>query len=387
MSRFGDGVLSVALPLLVLMATRSATDMGVVVAARLLPTVVFLLLGGAVTDRVSRRLAMVVSDVSRALIAVVLGILAVVGGLNFTELVVGSILFGLFDALFYPASTALLPDIVAPEHLAASNSLNRISGTLLGGLLGPLVGGVVASTIGVSWALIIDAGTFVASASCLLLMRPTARPVTTQTNVVREIIEGLSYCRKTPWLIWTITVAGVANALVFSPTAVMLPLLFKRVLHVSNFMVGVGFAALGLGGMLGGLVMLAIARPRARVRVMWLSWASAAGLGVAFGLSTSAWVASFVALGSGGLLTVGNILWDSLLQSEVPTEILGRVSSVDWTFSLGLSPIGVGIAGAVSGVVGIRATIVAPAIAVVIVAVGVLVGVRSLTAIDRTTAY
>ena len=185
-----------------------------------------------------------------------LGILAVLGGLNFTELVVGSVLFGLFDALIYPASTALLPDIVASEHLTASNSLNRISGTLLGGLFGPLVGPVVASTIGVSWALIIDAGTFVVSASCLLLMRATARPLTTQTNVVREIIEGLSYGRKMPRLIWIISVAGLANALVFSPTAVMLPSLFKRVLHVSNFMVGVGFAALGLGGMLGGIVRL-----------------------------------------------------------------------------------------------------------------------------------
>ena len=80
-------------------------------------------------------------------------------------MVVGAVIFGLFDALFYPASTALLPDVVTGEHLTASNSLNRILGnTGRADCSGPLVGGVIASTIGVSWSLVIDASTFVVSA-------------------------------------------------------------------------------------------------------------------------------------------------------------------------------------------------------------------------------
>jgi hypothetical protein len=109
----------------------------------------------------------------------------------------------------------------------------------------------------------------------------------------------------------------------------------------------------------------------------------AAVLSVVFGLMNSAWLASSIALGMGALLMVGNILWDSLVQSEVPTGILGRVSSVDWTFSLGLSPIGVAVAGALSGVVGVRATIVVPGIVVSNVALVLLVSMRSITAIDR----
>ena len=105
MSQFGDGIISVALPLLVLEVTRNATDLGLVVAARLVPTVVFLLLGGVITDRVSRRLAMLTSDASRAAITASLGVLGLSGSLNLTELLVGSILFGTFDALFYPSST------------------------------------------------------------------------------------------------------------------------------------------------------------------------------------------------------------------------------------------------------------------------------------------
>ena len=124
-SQFGDGVLNVALPLLVLAITTTAADMGLVVAARLVPTVLFLLLGGAVTDRVSRRLAALTSDAARAVITAVMGVLAIGGHLAMSGLLVGSFLFGLFDALFYPASTALLPEIVAPGELTAANSVPR----------------------------------------------------------------------------------------------------------------------------------------------------------------------------------------------------------------------------------------------------------------------
>ncbi len=382
-SQFGDGILSVALPLLVLAITNNATDLGLVVAARLVPTVVCLLLGGVVTDRVSRRLAMLTPDASRAVVTASMGLLALSGSLDFTRLLVGSILFGIFDALFYPASTALLPDLISAEHLTTSNSLSRFSGSLAGGLIGPIAGGVIASTIGTSWSLIIDAGTFVVSAGCLLVMRPTSRPESSGHSMVVEIKEGLSYCRTTPWIFWTIGVAGLANALVFSPSAVLLPLLFKRVLHAPNWMVGVGFAAIGLGGLVGAAIMIVIPRPKARIRTMWLVWATAPILAVLFGLARSAWLASFIVFAVGGLLMVGNILWESLMQSEVPKEILGRVSSVDWMFSLGLSPVGVAVAGVVSGTIGVRATIIVPSTVVGLLSLLPLVFVRSITSIDR----
>ena len=295
----------------------------------------------------------------------------------------GAVLFGLFDALFYPASTALVPEVVAVEHLTSSNSLNRFSGTLANGLAGPLVSGVIASTIGVSWSLVIDAATFVVSGASLLIMHPTPRPSASGATMLGDIRAGLAYCRRTPWLIWSIAVAGLANALVFSPSAIMVPLLFKHVLHAPNWMVGVGFAAVGLGGLLGALIMMARPASRARTRTMWLAWTLAPLFSILLGLSRSAWFASACAFVIGALLIVGNILWDSLMQSEVPADILGRVSSVDWTVSLGFSPLGVAFAGVIAGVIGVRATIIAPGIVVSVIGVAVLGSVRSITALDR----
>jgi hypothetical protein len=71
------------------------------------------------------------------------------------------------------------------------------------------------------------------------------------------------------------------------------------------------------------------------------------------------------------------------MQCEVPKEILGRVSSVDWMVSLGLSPIGVAIAGVVSGIVGVRATIIVPAVVIGLMSLVPLLFIRSITAIDR----
>jgi hypothetical protein len=116
---------------------------------------------------------------------------------------------------------------------------------------------------------------------------------------------------------------------------------------------------------------------------MWLVWAGAPLLAVLFGLASSAWLASIIVFAVGLLLMVGNILWESLLQSEVPKEILGRVSSVDWMVSLGLSPIGVAVAGVASGIVGIRATIIVPGVVISVLSLLPLIFVRSLTSIDR----
>ena len=82
-------------------------------------------------------------------------------------------------------------------------------------------------------------------------------------------------------------------------------------------------------------------------------------------------------------LVYGSVIWQSLLQTEVPRSLLGRVSSVDWTVSICISPIGVALAGAVAGVIGVRPTLVIPGVAVLVVGVVVLAVVRSVTAIDR----
>jgi hypothetical protein len=377
-SLLGDGVLGLALPLLVIETHHSDAQLGLVVAARMVPLVLLLLFGGAITDRISRRVAMLVADAARGLTTLVLGLLALHGSLSFGGLVAGAVVLGVFDALFLPASTAMIPDVVEPDLLTTANSATQLSRTLA-----PLVGTVLAGIIQPSWALIVDAGTFTVSAGCLAAMAPTPRVEPSGHSVLAEVKEGLAYCRSVPWLWLTLVFAAFANALIFTPSAILVVLLLTKTFEAPHWVTGIVLATGSLGGAVGAVIAGRRALPRRRITVMWTSWIAATCTVVLVGLAPSTIVVAIGFFFGAPLLVYGSVIWESLLQTQVPRQLLGRVSSVDWLVSLGLSPMGVALAGAVAGVVGVRPTLVVPALVVAGASTLALVFVAPLTAIDR----
>lgn len=119
-SNFGDGVALVALTLLVLDTTHSASRLAWFAAARVTPLVVFVLVGDAIVDRFSRRLLLLISDVTRALLTAALAVLIATGVLKYVELLVFAVCFGTFDALFMPAMTALTRRVQAVSATTAA---------------------------------------------------------------------------------------------------------------------------------------------------------------------------------------------------------------------------------------------------------------------------
>ena len=155
-SQFGDGVALVALTLLVLDTTgNSASKLAWFVAARMTPLVVFLLVGGAIVDRFSRRILLLISDCVRALLTAVLVVLIATHSLHYGELIFFAVLFGTFDAVFMPCITALTPEIVPEDLLPAMNAVRPLSNNLMGNMIGPAVGGVIAAA-SFSWAIGVD---------------------------------------------------------------------------------------------------------------------------------------------------------------------------------------------------------------------------------------
>jgi MFS family permease len=142
-SLVGDGVFTVALALETLHVDDHPAALSFVLAARLLPTVLLLLVGGVIVDRMPRRLAMLVSDVARGLAVGAIALLVALGDIHVWELVVMSVLFGAADALFYPASTAVVPEILPAELLVQGSALNASSHTAAQALIGPALGGLI----------------------------------------------------------------------------------------------------------------------------------------------------------------------------------------------------------------------------------------------------
>lgn len=374
----GDGIFAVALAIVALDIDRNPAGLSYVLAARIVPTVVFLLLGGALADRVSRRLVMLSSDIARGLLTGMATLLLAMGRLTIAELVVISLLFGVADAAFSPASTAIVPEIVPEQLLVNANALRSTSMTVAQSLLGPALGGVVVAAMGSAWAFGIDALTFLASAGFLTAMRPGAGHSRSPGSPLAHMREGLAYAARNRWFWVTLIAAAVANFAAFSPLGLLVPLLVKVTLHASAAALGLVLAAGGLGGVAASLLLARLGSPRRQVTAMCTAWGlsglAIAGIALAPGPAVVG-AFEFVVL---GLLVFGNTLWYPLMQRLVPPGLLGQVSAIDSMVSLALSPLGVLAAGVVSGAIGVRETLLAGAVLSALTPLSLIVpGVRA----------
>ncbi len=361
-SMFGDGVANVALTLLVLDTTHSVSKLAWFATARMTPLVLLLLVGGAIVDRHSRRTLLLISDLARGALTAGLVVALATGVLQFWQLLVFAVLFGSFDAIFTPAMSAMIPEIVPEDLLGAMNAVRPFSNNVVGGMIGPAVGGLIAAW-STTAAMSIDAASFLASATALVQMHPTPKPSrVASSTMIHEIKEGVGYVRSTNWIWTTLTAVTLGNALLFTPTNVLVPYFLRHDLHAAKVTIGYFFATFGLAGAIGALVSGSLAIPRRRIRAMWMAWTAASGVMFVFGFVTQSWEVFLVPIVTAPGILYGNVVWESMLQAVVPRTLLGRVSSVDWFVSLGLAPVGLVAAGYLSSLVGVRTYFVAAAI-------------------------
>jgi predicted MFS family arabinose efflux permease len=376
-SLVGDGVYTVALALETLRIDNHPIALSLVLAARLLPTVLLLVAGGVIVDRIPRRMAMLASDSTRGAAVAVVAVLVALGALHVWELVVISAVFGAADALFYPAATAVTPEILPADLLLQGSALNHTSQTVAQALIGPALGGLVVAVLGYEWGFAIDAMSFVISAGCVLAMASRPRPEPSGHSPMAEAREGLRYVRSQRWLWVSLVGAGLANFAAFSPLGVLVPLLVRNVLHQGPLALGLVLAAGGVGGGVTALVLARFGAPRLRITSMWIGWAISAAAIVGLSLAPDVWVAGACAAVITGTLMFGNVLWNPIMQELVPPAMLGRASSVDWLVSLSLSPLGVLVSGALAGVIGTRTTmLIGGCLALVLCLVLFVPGVR-----------
>src|SRR6266511_1967027 len=206
-SLLGDGMVPVALAFVVLDLTGSVSDLGFVLAARAVPMIVFLLVGGVFADRLSRRAVMIGADLIRFGSQGLVAVLLLSGTAQLWHLLVLVALGGAATAFFNPALTGLTPMIVSEERLQQANVLRGIA-MGAGGIAGPAVSGALVATVGAGWALAADAATFPVSAVFLAQLslppheRLPARPF------VRDLLEGWNAVRSRTWLWMGLVVAG-----------------------------------------------------------------------------------------------------------------------------------------------------------------------------------
>jgi DHA3 family tetracycline resistance protein-like MFS transporter len=381
-SLLGDGVFMVALAWQAYALSNTPTALATVSIAMTVPTIVCLLLGGAVSDRFDRRRIMLVADGVRATVLGALALLAATGALALWHLMVMAAIYGAATAFFDPAFDAIVPEVLSAGSLAQANSLDQLIRPIALRLAGPALGGFVVAAGGTDGAFMLDALSFVASALAVSLMSRAARPARAeQSGSVRgEIAAGMRYVRSHPWLWATFASAAIAYLLFMGPTEVLLPFVVKNHLAGGAGDLGLIYAAGGLGSLLCAIVMGQIGLPRRSITFMYLTWTVATVAVAGYGLAHALWGFMLTSVLFNTLETAGTIAWGTAKQRNVPIALLGRVSSLDWLISIGLMPVSFAITGPVSAALGVRTTMVAAGLLGGAVTLGALFvpGVRNL---------
>lgn len=379
-SLLGDQFYMIALPWLVLTLTGNAFAIGTVLALVAVPRAVFMLVGGALTDRMSPRTIMLCSNISRLFLVAALAGLTIAGLIELWMLYTFAILFGLADAFFFPAQSAMIPRLLGTDRLQTGNALIQgtaqlsvflgpvLAGTLIALLDGQGAGaaGATPGLLGIGVAFLLDAGSFLVSAVTLGMIRvpggaqaaapagaaaagaasPGAAPA--KAGLFSAIGEGLALVWQDKCLRYYFGLIALVNLLMTGPISVGIPVLAETRFDGGAAVYGIILSAFGGGSLVGVVIAGARKRPAARrFPMLMLGLTGSMGIGLALlGVLSSVVPATAVAalMGMGqGYVVIQFITW---LQLRTEPHMLGRMMSVLLFAVVGLSPLSSTVAGA-----------------------------------------
>jgi MFS family permease len=373
----GDGIFLVALAWEAYTLRNSPSSLSIVGVAMTLPQVLFLLLGGVVSDRLDRRRILIASDAARAVALALFAALAAAHALTIPLIIALVCVYGTATAFFGPAFDALVPDLVPEETLLTqANSLDQLVRPLAARLVGPAVGGALIALGGTSLAFAVDAASFLASVACIALIarRPVERDAADEGvgSVFAECMAGFRFVKSHVWLWGTFLSATFAYLLFVGPAEVLLPFVVKNELHESAGVLGAVLAVGGVGAIVAALVTSHRPFPRRHMTLIYTTWTIATLSIAGYGLARHAWLLALACLVFNGLEAAGTIVWITAKQRFVPSSYLGRVSSLDWFISIGLLPLSYALVGPVAAALGARGTLVGAGVIGAIVTAGFL---------------
>jgi MFS family permease len=353
----GSFASNVAFPFQMLQLGGSALELGLLVSIYTAGSLVFLLFGGAVADRVPRRTLIVLAELASGVVVAVLAILGFAGRLEIWHLYVSTALFGAATAFSIPALGAIIPELVPEEILVPGNALRGVS-RQFARVGGPIVGGLLVAALGPASAFAFDAVTFFASALAVAFTRRRFLGAEARGSIFREIREGFAFVFSVQWLWVTIFGWSLINGALIGAFSVGLPLLVTQVLLEGPATYGLLTAAMGAGEAVGAAAIAQIRVGRSGL-VMYLLSAVAGVALLGYGLLPSVPGALAASVVLGACFVGFGVLWESALQKHVPRALLGRVTSVDWFGGSLLAPVAPVVGAFVAQTYGVPALFIA----------------------------
>jgi MFS family permease len=333
-SMIGSSVTDFALPLVaVITLDVSPSEMGVLRAVGAAPGILVGLFAGVWVDRVSRKRLLISSELIAACLITSIPVAYVLGPLSYGHLIAVAFCFGVLGPFWWPAWNAFLPSVVEPGLLFEANSKLLFSWSATG-VIGPGLGGILVQSVGAPFALLFDAGSFVASSAFVASVRPRVKERSgddVEGRMLQRIREGLRVTFLVP-MQRAITIPRAILDLLDAFSLAVIVIYVIREVGLSPGLMGLAFALSSVGFVIGSVVAPRFERRFGVARtILWglaLIAASPYTM-VAANDTLPDWVnVAFFALpgligGFGGVIQHAG--YQSIRQSITPERLLGRV--------------------------------------------------------------
>jgi MFS family permease len=342
-SNVGNGVSPIALAYGVLsLEGADGSDLSIVMAARFVPLLGFMLFGGVIADRFQRNRLVGGADMIGSFLAAVSAISLIVGFSSVWLLATMAALFGILNAIWWPAMSGVLPEILPKEKLQSGNAIIGLT-TNIGYIVGTLAGGILVATVGAGWGLLADAISFFIAGAIVWFLPIIGKAKDESPGILHDLIVGWREFISRSWVIAMVFAFSLINMAFESMLSVLGPLNFSDP-ETGPKLWSYNLAALTIGMLIGGIWVLKVKFKKPLfVAMILIAISSIWDFSLALDLPLI--FALIAGVFSGISLEVFMVTWNTSLQSHVPNESYSRVSSYDTLGSYGIAPLGIVVAG------------------------------------------
>lgn len=369
-SNLGNGITPIALSFGVLgLPNGSASQLSLVLGSQMIPLLLFMLFGGVIGDRYKRNKIVGGSDILGSAFVLVSASSFIFGFVSIPLLCAMGALFGVLNALWWPAFSGVLPEILPKEQLQRGNSVIGLLSNF-GYTAGALVGGILVAFAGSGWALAVDAFSFFI-AGVLVWSIDLPKIIRDESGTMfHQLVVGWREFIARKWVVSVVIAFTFINLAYESTIGVLGPLATKEsgygprewslVLAVST-----------VGMILTGLVLLKVRLTKPLVygitpMLLMATWI--------FSITFSAdiWIPIIVAFFAGVAIEIFYVAWSTSMQHNIPEEAYSRVISYDALGSYALAPLGLIFIGPLAEQIGTKNALYILAALVFVAAIGAL---------------
>ena len=365
-SNVGNGISPIALAYGVLsLPGADGKDLSIVMAARFVPLLGFMLFGGVLADRFQRNRLVGASDMIGSFLAAISAISLIAGFSSVWLLALMGGIFGILNAIWWPAMSGVLPEILPKEKLQEGNAIIGLT-TNFGYIFGTLSGGVLVATVGAGWGLLADAISFFIAGAIVWALPIIGKAKDKSPGILHDLIVGWREFISRSWVIAMVFAFALINMAFESMLSVLGPLNFSDP-KTGPREWSYNLAGLSVGMLIGGIWILKtkIRKPLFLAMIL-IAISSIWDFALAFDLPLPFTI--LTSIFSGISLEIFMVTWSTSLQSHVPEESYSRVSSYDTLGSYGIAPLGIVVAGPLAMHFGVNNILLATGITTLVAA-------------------